>query len=365
MINLFTRLLMALAFSCSGVWSCVEVGDRPPGPESCDVPGQMRCLGASSLEICSQVEGWIGVLTCGETDSCFHSPLKQPACMPRFDCFDTTVNYISCDVADTLSPLEQDTCKVACKAHAENDTYEDVVNCYGDFSCDEAAKPVSCVLAQCGPHLNSCNKPGMPDVSAEGPASPGGMDASEGAGSDDDAPMAANGPPAGGECLAIATCYGACSAPCETECEAESAEGMASCKAGCVSACESECRLTAPAAAQTAFLDYGICQLVHCSGVVEGDKAACAWEHCQGEYAGCLADHAWGDTPCSETATCLVNSASSDELLGCIEVSAGDQIAAALAVYTCWQDIRDGCEGGDHGPCIAEDCSAEFAACAD
>jgi len=53
----------------------------------------------------------------------------------------------------------------------------------------------------------------------------------------------------------------------------------------------------------------------------------------------------------------------SNQLQGCVEVSAADQIDAALAVYSCWQQIRDTCTG-DKVACVEEACPDEYGACA-
>lgn len=356
------QLIAALLVGGLTMASCVEVGERPAGQEPCDSPGQMRCMNANELEVCSEAEGWIGVLTCGTSDSCFHSPLKAPSCMPRFDCFDTAVNYISCDVADTLTTVEQDSCKTACRDHADNDTYEALVNCYGDMQCESQDKPYACVQDNCQLHLTSCMSTRALDMSSGN----GGNAPPEDA--ENSGPMMGASESVAGACETLRDCYGACTGSCHSQCaDEESLTTQMSCQAECLSnlsACESECRSTAPSEAQAAFLDYGICQLVHCSG--EGvSQDECAWQHCRTEYAGCLADQAVGEETCSASAACLVSAESTEEMAGCIAGSAFDHISEALAVYSCWQDRRDQCEGDDTEACVADLCAVEHEACVD
>ncbi len=393
------RSVLVLLF-CSSLIGCVEVGEVP-GPEACEVPSEKRCVSGATadepdqLQICAQDMGWIPVQTCNSGEGCFASPLTEPVCMKPFDCFDIALNFISCDVDDTLQEVDRNPCRLACEEHAESDAYKSVINCYGEMNCQRSVSPYDCVLEECSTEFMQCenqtdsrnqvrapagmdaftsgaadvevSRESQPDVSAQaGDASLGSNpDATDVApldeGPDPDLPIA----PAVDQvtCLDISNCWTQCpDEPCP-HCDGLPVAEKNGCLDVCEMDCEKACRDDVAASTVMQFMALAACSKLQCQDLSGLQRAACLWTECASSFGTCIANSAYGLSTCTESVNCMVSAQDQDEMVICVEATDESSIEAAVDVYECYLVHRDGTCTSDKETCIAEHCAVESGAC--
>jgi hypothetical protein len=269
--------------------------------------------------------------------------------MQRFDCYDTTVHYISCDISE-MTLTQQDECHIACKDQSLNDDYRPLINCYGK-SCKNAVEPYSCVVQDCSNELNTCLAAPNPACVERDCESPPRNLASE----------------PDSDCPTIASCYSACPAHCNEDCGADE-----TCLPGCIVVCQRTCRGTAQVADQLAFLELGACQIARCAHVSGVDSTTCMWTQCTSQAARCVAS---GDAICWDTVQCLLAAAQSapgereSAFFGCIETGSSSGVDAASELLSCAESVDvsgqacGAASPGDKWQCIKDNCVEEAAAC--
>ena len=347
------RLLWMGVVGALGVTaSCLSVGSTPEVDAVSDViedTSSEACLEASLLDFrCtddgSQVEvctdqGWLLAQTCSEDSACYDSPLEATAaCLPRFDCYNVVVHYLSCDFGG-LGLTDQVLCKGACLSHAESDDYEPLVNCYDTAGCDDVDDPFTCVSDNCEQSLLSC----LSD--------------------DDDRKAPPPDPMNNVFCADLAECHRLCPTECGDTCgvhapgsEEEGSEEESTCLASCGATCTSTCREQATPQMLALFLEWDACMVAECGGLDAAAQSDCMWSRCGVLSLACLQDSMvqGGGTPesvCRSAADCVLDSTSGtvNDMMGCLLMVPHHQHEAVFELMGC---VARASESG--GQCDAE-----------
>jgi hypothetical protein len=327
-----------------------DIADTPTEPdvslESCrdDEKLTFRCSSDGlSIQICLDA-GWTHADQCDVGEGCFSSVLEpEPACVPRFNCHEATIKFISCDFAG-LTPVDKAKCQSAYLEHAAGDDHEDVINCYDLAGCDETSDHdvYACIIEHCSEELTEC----YVDQAHTGDQ----------------------------DCIELFDCNEGCSAKCQTQCNvspdpADPVE-QASCLAECDNACGTECQQTGTLAGQRAYLGFFLCAVGSCADLSPKEQQLCFGDICQDQYLDCLATTAEGTDSCLATVACLSVCAGDEAChMSCAEAAGPQAIIPALKYVFCAVSAaeKDGACGGRDDEtmpsCVQNACAAEHAAC--